>query len=143
MNLQSYAFCWNCPGQCLKHILESSLYAMLRSFSSASAMEQNSVSSNPIEEHRVATDGFAYIKQEFLDYYGAKVGENLWRASEVDRLIVINAKYRWVSQLQWLNLEATPRTLRSVIFYYWARWTMIAMRMGIILNACNDSQCLQ
>ena len=82
MNLQSYTFCWNCPDQCLKHVLESSLYAMLQSFSSASAMEQNSVSSKPIEEHRVATDGLAYTKQEFLDYYGAEVGENLWCASE-------------------------------------------------------------
>ena len=116
---------------------------MLQSFSSASAMEQNSVSSNPIEEHRVAMDGLAYTKQEFLDYYGAEVGENLWCASEVDRLIAINAKYQWVSQLQWLNLEATPRTLRSVIFYYWARWTMIAMRMEIILNACTDCEYLE
>ena len=84
-------------------------------------MEQNSVSSKPIEEHRVATDGLAYTKQEFLDYYGAEVEENLWRASEMDRLIAINAKYQWVSQLQWLNPETTPQTLRSVIFYDWAR----------------------
>ena len=91
-----------------------------------------------IEEHRVAKDGLPYTKQEFLDYYGAEVGEDLWCASEVDRLIAINAKYQWVSQFQWLNSKTTPQILRSVAFYYWARWTMIAMSMESILNACND-----
>ena len=82
-------------------------------------------------------------KKEFLEYYDAEVGENLWGASQVDSSIAINAKYQVVCWLQLLNLEATPRTLRSVIFYYWARWTMIAMRMEIILNACNeDTQIL-
>ena len=86
-------------------------------------------------------------KEELVKYYGAEVGEKLWRASKADSadsLIAINAKYHWVSQWQCLNLEATPRTWTKwtnvifYIFYYWARWTMIAMRRKIILNAWNE-----
>ena len=99
-------------------------------------MEQTSDSSNRIVEHRVAMDGLAYTKQEFLDYYGVEVGENLWCASEVDRLLDINAKYEYIqAALPWLNAHTTPHTFKTVVFYYWARWTLLAMRMEMVLNA--------
>ena len=86
-------------------------------------------------------------KEELVEYYGAEVGKKLWRASKADSadsFININAIYHWVSQWQCLTLEATPRTWTTwthvifKFFYYWARWTMIAMRRKIILNAWNE-----